>query len=62
MLAGFDTTATTLTNTCFQLARSPDIQEKLHEAIMAKLEDYVNALVSTLMFFFGINLLWCIFL
>lgn len=41
MLAGFDTTATTLTNTCFQLARNQDIQEKLHEAIMAKMEDYV---------------------
>ncbi len=41
MLAGFDTTAATLTNTCFQLARNPDIQEKLYESIVAKMEDYV---------------------
>jgi hypothetical protein len=41
LLAGFDQTATTLTNTCFQLARNPDIQEKLHETILQKLEDYV---------------------
>ncbi|XP_046632822.1 cytochrome P450 3A2-like [Daphnia pulicaria] len=40
LLAGFDQTATTLTNTCFQLARNPDIQEKLHETILQKLEDY----------------------
>ena len=41
MLAGFDTTATILTNTCFQLARNPDIQEKLHETILRKLDDHV---------------------
>lgn len=42
MLAGFDTTATTLTNTCFQLARNPDVQEKLYESIAAKMEEYVS--------------------
>ncbi|XP_046636806.1 cytochrome P450 3A2-like [Daphnia pulicaria] len=40
MLAGFDTTATTLTNTCFQLARNPDVQEKLYESIVGKMEEY----------------------
>ncbi|KAK4025607.1 hypothetical protein OUZ56_014666 [Daphnia magna] len=40
LLAGFDTTATTLTNTCFQLARNPDVQETLYESIIAKMEDY----------------------
>ena len=42
MLAGFDTTATTLTSTCFQLARNPDVQEKLYESIAAKMEEYVS--------------------
>jgi cytochrome P450 family 3 subfamily A len=41
MLAGFDTTATTLTSTCFQLARNPDVQEKLYQSIVAKMKDYV---------------------
>jgi cytochrome P450 family 3 subfamily A len=41
MLAGFDTTATTLTNTCFVLARNPGIQEKLYASILEKMEDYV---------------------
>ncbi|XP_057367188.1 cytochrome P450 3A14-like [Daphnia carinata] len=40
MLAGFDTTATTLTNTCFQLAKNPDVQEALYDSIVAKMEDY----------------------
>jgi cytochrome P450 family 3 subfamily A len=42
MLAGFDTTATTLTNICFQLARNQNIQEKLYESIVTKMEDYVS--------------------
>ncbi len=44
MLAGFDTTATTLTSTCFQLARNPDVQEKLYESIVTKMADYVSVL------------------
>ncbi|XP_046449634.1 cytochrome P450 3A14-like [Daphnia pulex] len=40
MLAAFDTTATTLTSICFQLAINPDVQEKLYESIAAKMQDY----------------------
>ena len=41
MMAGFDTTATTLTNICFELAKNPDVQEKLYSSIVEKMEDYV---------------------
>ena len=44
MLAGFDTTATTLTSTCFQLARNSDVQEKLYESIATKMAEYVGLL------------------
>ncbi|KAI9562840.1 hypothetical protein GHT06_010295 [Daphnia sinensis] len=40
MLAGFDTTATTMTNACFQLARNPDVQEALYDIIIKKMESY----------------------
>jgi len=42
MLAGFDTTASTLTNTIFLLTLYPEIQEKLYEAIMEKMEKFVT--------------------
>ncbi len=41
MLAGFDTTATTLTHTLFQLSKNHEIQEKLYHEIVNKLEQFV---------------------
>lgn len=41
MLAGFDTTATTLTNIAILLARHPEIQEKLYEETMSRYEKFV---------------------
>jgi len=40
LLAGFDTTANTLSSACFVLARHPDIQERIHELIMSKIDQY----------------------
>ena len=42
MLAGFDTTANTLTSSCFVLARHPEIQEKLNDVVMSKCDQYVS--------------------
>ena len=42
LLAGFDTTATTLTNTIFLLARNQAIQEKLYDQIVEKSEKFVG--------------------
>jgi len=40
MLAGFDTTANTLTSSCFVLAHHPEIQEKLNDVVMSKCDQY----------------------
>lgn len=52
MLAGFDTTATTLTNAAFLLARNPEVQEKLYEEVMKKHEIFVRILIINLFLFF----------
>ena len=44
LFAGFDSVSTTLTSTTFLLATNPDVQEKLYELIMEKLEQYVSSL------------------
>ena len=42
MLAGFETTSTTLSCAIFQLAKNPDIQERFHDEIANKLEQFVS--------------------
>jgi len=40
MVAGYDTTANTLTACCFLLAKYPELQEKLYDLIMSKVDQY----------------------
>jgi len=42
LLAGYDTTATTLTSSSFVLAKNPEIQEKLYNQIAEKIERHVR--------------------
>ena len=42
MLAGFDTTALTLTNASYVLATNPEIQDTLYQKVMDKIEEHVS--------------------
>ena len=42
LLAGFDTTASTLTHACYMLAKHPDVQEKLYHEVLKKIEKHVS--------------------
>lgn len=48
LLAGFDTTATTLTNSAFLLARNPDVQDRLFKEIMEKHAKFVRFTIGTI--------------
>lgn len=42
LIAGNDTTANALTFGSYALATNPEVQKKLHEQVMAKLEEHVS--------------------
>jgi len=41
ILAGYDTVASALAASCFMLARHPEIQDRIHNLIMDKIDQYV---------------------
>ena len=52
MVAGYDTTANTLTACCFLLAKYPELQEKLYDLIMSKVDQYVRSVYKISLFLF----------
>ena len=43
MIAAYDSPVNTLTNASYLLAKHPDVQDRLYEAIAARHEDFVNS-------------------
>ena len=41
-MAGFDTTATTLANSAYLLAKNPDVQDKLYDQVVEKIKQPVS--------------------
>jgi Cytochrome P450 len=46
LIAGYDTTATTLSHICFLLARNPEVQDKLHHLTVEKIERFVSICIN----------------
>jgi cytochrome P450 len=46
LIAGYDTTATALSHICFLLARNPEVQDKLHNLTVEKIEQFVSIWIN----------------